>query len=81
MANTRHKRLEAEHNANDAFVKKQQAQAAKYAGKAPKLMPEAMEFNAYMCNNGMHAQELASKLTSDIDHVAFPVKKSGRDDS
>lgn len=81
IANTRQKRLESEHNANDSFVKKQQAQLSKYAGEAPKMKGEAMEFNAYMCNNGMHAQELASKLTSGIDHVAFPVKKGGRDES
>lgn len=81
IANTRQKRLEAEHNMNDAFVKKQQAMLSKHAGKAPKLEMDAMEFNAYMCNNGMHAQEMATKLTAGLDKVAFPVKKGGRDDS
>lgn len=81
IANTRQKRLEAEHSMNDAFVKKQQAMLSKHAGKAPKLEGKAMEFDAYMCNNGMHAQEMAVKLTAGLDKVAFPVKPGGRDDS
>lgn len=74
IANTRQKRLEAEHNATDAFVKKTQAQQAKMAGQPPKLKGEAMEFNAYMCNNGEHAQELARDATKGLDKVAFPLK-------
>ena len=81
IANTRHQRLEAEHSANDSFVKKQQAKLSKYAGDAPNLKGESMEFNAYMCNNGMHAQELASKVTEGMDKVAYPVKKRSGDDS
>lgn len=73
MANTRQNRHEAVHTANDAFVKKVQAEQARYAGKNPDLKPESMEFNAYMCNNGNHAQELAQKMTAGMDKVAFPV--------
>lgn len=72
--NSRQKRLEAEHSAKDAFVKKTEAAQAKYAGKAPNLKSESMEFNAYMCNNGEHAQEFARSLTKGLDKVAFPVK-------
>lgn len=74
IANSRQKRLEAEHNANDMFVKRQQAATAKYAGKAPVLKAEALEFNAYQCNNGEHAQELARGITKGLDKTAFPVK-------
>ena len=74
MANTRQKRLESEHSANNAFVKKQQAELARHAGKAPRLKGEAMEFDAYMCNNGMHAQDLAREVTKGLDKAAFPVK-------
>ena len=74
IANTRQKRLQAEHNANNAFVKKQQAQVAGMGGKAPDLKAEAMNFNAYQCNNGEHAQEFGRKLTSGLDKKAFPVK-------
>jgi hypothetical protein len=74
MANTRQGRLEAEHRATNAFVKSVQAKQAVHAGRAPNLKGEAMEFNAYMCNNGMHAQELARDITKGIDPVAFPVK-------
>jgi len=81
MQNLRQKRYEAEHNAKDAFVKKQQNELAKHAGKHPKLEGKAMEFNAYMCNNGMHAQDFAVELTAGLDKVAFPVKPGGRDDS
>ena len=79
MQNLRQKRFEAEHNAKDSFVKKQQNELAKHAGKAPRLEGKALEFNAYMCNNGMHAQELAKDVTRGIDEVAFPVRKAGKD--
>ena len=74
MANTRQKRMEAEHSAKDAFVKKVQAQQMQHAGRAPNLKGEAMEFNAYMCNNGEHAQEVARDVTKGMDKVAFPLK-------
>lgn len=64
----------AMHSSNDAFVKSAQAGIAKMAGKAPNLKPEAMQFDAYQCNNGEHAQELARTLTSGLDKTAFPVK-------
>lgn len=75
MANTRQKRMESEHNANDAFVKRVQAKQAVHGGKPPKLEAESLMFNAYMCNNGKHAQELAQKMTEGLDKVAFPVKQ------
>lgn len=74
MANARQSRFQSEHAGKDAFVKKVQAAQAKNQGKTPNLKPEAMEFNAYQCNNGMHAQELARDLTSGMDKVAFPLK-------
>ncbi len=74
IAKTRHARHESVHNANNAFVKRTQAAIAPMGGKAPRLEGKYMEFNANMVNNGGHAQDLASKLTSDIDHKAFPVK-------
>lgn len=79
MANTRQSRLEAEHSGKDSFVKKQQAELSKYAGKAPKLEGKSMEFNAYMCNNGAHAQELAVEVTKGLDKVAFPVRGPGKE--
>lgn len=74
MARTRHNRNEAEHNANNVFVKKVQNEQARYAGKSPKLEAESLKFNAYMCNNGERAQDLASKITKGLDKKAFPVK-------
>jgi hypothetical protein len=71
---SRQTRLEAEHNSNDAFVKKQQAALSKLAGKTPKLPAEAQKFNAYMCNTGAHAQEIARGLSKGMDKTAFPVK-------
>lgn len=76
MQNTRQKRFEAEHSAKNAFVKKVQAEQSMHGGRPPRLKGEAMEFNAYMCNNGVHAQEFATELTAGLDKVAFPVKKS-----
>lgn len=74
IANSRQKRLESEHSQKDAFVKKVQAEQAMNAGRAPMLKAEAMDFNAYMCNNGEHAQEFARSLTAGLDKKAFPVK-------
>lgn len=74
MANTRQKRLEAEHSSKNEFVKKQQAELSRMGAVLPNLKAEALEFNAYQCNNGMHAQELARDITKGIDKVAFPVK-------
>jgi hypothetical protein len=74
IANVRQGRFEAEHAAKNQFVKKVQAEQAKNQGKAPNLKAEAMNFNAYMCNNGMHAQELAVDATRGLDKVAFPVR-------
>jgi hypothetical protein len=81
MANTRQNRFEAEHSATNQFVKKVQAEQSRHGGVPPKLKMEAMEFNAYMCNNGMHAQELAKDLTKGLDPVAYPLKPSVGDDS
>ncbi len=74
IANRRQNRLESEHSANNQFVKKIQNEQAKYGAKEPNLKEESMHFNAYMCNNGMHAQEFGEKLTKGLDKVAFPVK-------
>jgi hypothetical protein len=74
IANSRQARLEAEHSAKNAFVKKHQAETARMAGRPPKLEGKSMEFNAYMCNNGEHAQEFARDITKGLDKVAFPVK-------
>lgn len=62
------------HSATNAFVKKVQAEQSKHGGVPPDLKSEAMEFNAYQCNNGEHAQELAREVTAGLDKVAFPVK-------
>ena len=79
IANSRQKRLEAEHSAKNAFVKKSMNEQDRHAGTMPDLKPESMEFNAYMCNNGEHAQKFGKKLTAGLDKVAFPVDGEGND--
>lgn len=74
MANVRQRRFESEHSGKNAFVKRVQAAQAKHAGTVPDLKEEAMQFNAYMCNNGEHAVKLGEKITAGLDKVAFPVK-------
>jgi hypothetical protein len=66
--------MEAEVKANNAFVKKVQTEQAKWAGRAPKLMPDAMKTDAVQVNTGAHADRLARALTRDLDKKAFPVK-------
>lgn len=74
IAKVRQNRYQSEHNANNQFVKKVQNEQARHGGRLPNLKGEAMEFNAYMCNDGEHAQELARDVTAGLDKVAFPVK-------
>lgn len=74
MENSAHARLQAEHNAKDEFVKRQQAETAKYGGREPRLSEKSMHMNAYMCNNGEHAKEFGRELTAGLDKTAFPVK-------
>ena len=74
MAKTRQSRFEAEHSATNQFVRKVQNEQAAHAGRTPNLKGESLEFSSYMCNNGMHAQELAKDITKGLDPVAFPVK-------
>lgn len=74
MENSAHSRLQAEHNSKDEFVKRQQAETAKYGGREPRLSEKSMHMNAYMCNDGEHAKEFGRKLTEGLDKKAFPVK-------
>lgn len=79
IANKRQSRLEAEHSAKNAFVKSEQSKVHPYAGKKPNMPGRLMEFNAEMQNTGAWAQGFGKKLTSGIDHVAFPVDGEGDD--
>lgn len=74
IANANQNRLQAEHSATNAFVKKTQNEQARHGGKEPNLKSAAMQFNAYQCNDGMHAQETTRSVTKGLDKVAFPVK-------
>lgn len=74
IANVRQKRFEEEHDSKNAFVKRQEDMQKNIEGKAPNMKEESMNFNAYMCNNGMHAQEFARDLTTGLDKKAFPLK-------
>lgn len=74
MAMVRHERMEREHSSTNEFVKKKQMEVARMAGKNPELKAASMDFDAYMCNNGEHAQEFARSLTKGLDKEAFPVR-------
>jgi hypothetical protein len=73
IANARQKNFENEHSQRNAFVRKVQNEQGRHAGEHPRLNGAAQQFNAYMCNNGHHAQEFARELTAGLDKVAFPV--------
>lgn len=79
LMNKRQSRYEAEHSAKNAFVKNEQSKLSQYGGKKPMMKEDLMEFNANMQNNGAWAQGWGKKLTSGIDHVAFPVDGEGDD--
>lgn len=79
MCNLRQRRYESEHSEKNAFVKKQQAELDKYAGRRPEMKADMNEFNANMQNNGAWAQGLGKKLTKGLDKVAFPVDGEGDD--
>jgi len=79
IANKRQSRLESEHSAKNSFVKSEQSKVRQYAGRKPMMVGELMEFNANMQNTGEWAQGLGKRLTSGIDHIAFPVNGEGDD--
>ena len=58
---------------NNEFVRSEQARMKKHMGNRPGAPKEMEEFNAYMSNDGMKAQEFTRKLTKGMDD-AFPVK-------
>jgi len=58
---------------NNHFVKREQEKLTKMMGNRPGAPKEMLEFNAYMSNDGAHAQESARKLCRDMDD-AFPLK-------
>lgn len=74
MARNRDMRMEHTHEANNAFVKRQQMEVKSKAGHDPRLSEKSMDFCSYMSNNGEHAQEFARSLTKGLDKEAFPVK-------
>ena len=66
---------EAQHNANNAFVKKHEAVAAAMGMKKVVHLDEKyMRFDQCMISDGEHAQEFARHLTKGLDEKAFPVK-------
>lgn len=77
--NKRQARFEAEHSAKNAFVKREQMQKDKYAGRKPEMKNDLMEFNANMQNNGEWAQGFGKRLTAGLDPIAFPVDGEGDD--
>lgn len=79
ISNTRQRRYESEHSAKNAFVKREQMNKDKYAGRKPEMKADMFEFNANMQNNGAWAQEFGRKLTAGLDKVAFPVDGEGDD--
>ncbi len=79
ISNTRQSRLESEHSRKNQFVKREQMEKDRYAGRKPSMKADMFEFNANMQNTGAWAQEFGKKLTAGIDRVAFPVDGEGDD--
>lgn len=74
IANNRQRMAQEQRNSTQAQVKAAQMAQSKYQGKTPSLDSRYMDFCAPMMNNGAHAQEFASSLTSGLDKAAFPVR-------
>lgn len=79
IANVRQRRFESEHMRKNEFVKKQERETDKYAGRKPEMKADMFEFNANMQNTGAWAQQFGKKLTTGLDKVAFPVDGEGDD--
>ena len=58
---------------NNAFVRREQSRMKTMMGGRPKMKKEMEEFNAYMSNDGMNAEEFGRKLCKGLDD-AFPLK-------
>jgi hypothetical protein len=59
--------------ANNAFVKAEQAKMKARMGDRPGAPAEMKHFDAFMSNSGERAQESGRKLCADLD-PAFPLK-------
>jgi hypothetical protein len=59
--------------ANNAFVKAEQAKMKSRMGDRPGAPAEMKHFDAFMSNSGEKAKESARKLCSGLDE-AFPLK-------
>lgn len=68
------KHHEAEYAQANAFVHKHQAEMRAKFGGNPHMPQEAMNTDAYMCNDGKHAYKVSSDLAKGLDQKAFPVR-------
>jgi hypothetical protein len=59
--------------AKNAYVRREQEVMKSMMGERPRVPAEMERFDAYMSNNGEHAQDFCEKLTAGIDKKAFPV--------
>jgi len=75
LVNKMRSHYDSEFDAANAHVRKSQAQVKSMYGGHAKISQEAMNTDSYMCNDGMHAQKFADKLTKGLDEKAYPLKK------
>ncbi len=59
---------------NNAFVKKQQKELAKYASKPAHMPEEAFGLSSYNSDSAKNVREFTRELTKGLDKVAFPIK-------
>ena len=66
---------EAEFAQANNFVHKHQGEMRSKFGGNPHMPQEAMNTDAYMCNDGKAAYRISDKLAKGLDQKAFPVRK------
>jgi hypothetical protein len=59
----------------NSFVKKHENEMKSKFGGNPHMPQEAMNTDAYMCNDGKAAYRISDKLAKGLDQKAFPVRK------
>lgn len=74
LVNKMRKHHESEFSQANAFVKKHESEIKKMFGGNADMPQEAMNTDAYMCNDGDHAYKMSTKLAQGLDKKAFPVR-------
>lgn len=75
LVNKMRTRHDVDFGQSNNFVKKHENEIKAKFGGNPRMPQEAMNTDAYMCNDAKAGYRIADKLAKGLDQKAFPVRK------